>query len=123
MDGKFSMLDFFKKSIFVTRIFGLTIFKYPNDGFKFCLMGCFFSIFNISLNLVKLYGAVLYMQQGESSNLSINVKTVYTLLNLTFIASLICTSLIMVINVILSKKVFKVLKLIEILDFEVRKKQ
>lgn len=119
MDQNFSMLNFFKKLIFISKIFGFTVFKYPNDSFKISWINLTLSVLNVLINLIKLIGMGLHAQTKMTTNLSKNMQIVETLMMITFTASLICTSSIMIINMFLSKRVFKTVKFFENLDEEV----
>lgn len=122
MDQEFSMLKFLQKSIFITKIFGLTVFQYPKDLFKISWIGFGLCFLNISFNIIKLSGGILYLNSDDKTellNLSKNMKSVNLLLILTFIASLVLSTLILIANIFNRKKIFKTLKLIEILEIEV----
>lgn len=105
------------------KFFGFSVLQYPSRSFKISTIGliCFLLSFSYSIfQCILISSATLYIE----SNVSDEVKKVNRIVGIALAATLISTILARIINLLLnlglSKRIMKVTKMIEELDFMVR---
>lgn len=122
MERKISMLKFFQRSVGITKFFGLTVFQYPSKCFKISWTGLTIAILNILLNMTKFFGIFYFAGKNPyPENLPKNLRLINTLITFSFGASVFCSTMILLINLFSSKKIFDTLKKVENLENEVNK--
>ena len=112
---------FFKHLLNVKRIFGFVCFEYPSKSFKISIFGVFMCLANILFNLMFIYETVKSAATSVALSLSSPSILVVNLMLTSFTISLLCTCLILMLNFLMSKKLFDLFTQFEILDKQVTK--
>lgn len=110
---------FFKHLSNIQRIFGYVCFEYPSKSFKMSIFGVLMCFANILFNLKFIYETIKSAAPSIALSLSSPSSLVVKVMLGTFMISLLCTCLILVLNFLMRKELFDLFTKFEILDEQV----
>lgn len=116
----FSLVTFFSLMILFPKIFGFAIFEYPASKFKISIIGVIMFLVNSIATLAQvhyLFGQLNYVftSMPEQSAL----KIFFVSLFVTMLLTLLTKTFISIMNCVFSKRIFQIIKDIEMLNDEV----
>lgn len=110
------------KLVFIAKLLGQAIYKYPSDSIKISYVGVFMLCLFLAKNLFS-GGLFLAMSFYYKGNETIKHEIIiHSLLTFSIGISNFITFIIIITNIFMSKRIFQVLKDLEELDKKVNRK-
>lgn len=123
MENKnYSLKKFLKYSLNTAKLFGLICFNYPSKIYKISWIGLLLCLVNVLLIGAQLYELFsIFSSSGTDSYFDRgNVEMITILMIISFAFALSCLMIILILNFLMRKEIFKALKKFEEFDDAVR---